>query len=48
MKFIHPSMKNRFPLFLVRSTVAAAALALLAGCAVGPAYERPQTPSPAA
>ncbi|MFC5609883.1 efflux transporter outer membrane subunit [Variovorax soli] len=39
--------KNRLHSSLVRSTVAVAALALLAGCAVGPAYERPETPAPA-
>lgn len=41
------SMKNRFHPFLVRTVVASAALAVLAGCAVGPAYERPETPAPA-
>ena len=48
MTFNRLSMKkNRLHSSLVRSTVAVAALALLAGCAVGPAYERPETPAPA-
>lgn len=48
MTFNRLSMKKkRLHSSLVRSTVAVAALALLAGCAVGPAYERPETPAPA-
>jgi len=42
------SMKSHFTFSFFRTTVAMAALALLAGCAVGPAYERPDTPAPAA
>lgn len=40
--------KSRFHPSFLRATVAAAALAVLAGCAVGPAYERPDAPTPAA
>ncbi|WP_254790041.1 efflux transporter outer membrane subunit [Variovorax sp. OV329] len=41
-------MNHRFRPSFVRAIVAGAALAVLAGCAVGPAYQRPDAPTPAA
>ncbi|MBS0344418.1 MAG: efflux transporter outer membrane subunit, partial [Proteobacteria bacterium] len=40
--------KKRCHSLLVRTGAALAVLALAAGCAVGPAYQRPDTPAPAA